>query len=182
MKRTKKLIILIFLLVLVIGLFLIIKYILSSSAKIKVVTTTSGSWLSPSKTYYYAVTKLGNLKCNEFVGNTENYFVGLNLKKSEHEDFSSKSSDYYLLRPYSNDEKIKDYVDNITELVSKKGLLYPEIGSLYLCSTRCFVSVLDNSPKMSFYEILYEYNIEENTLTEITRVKDQQIRQIYIKY
>ena len=144
----------------------------SLKSEIKVITSTVGDWISSGETYYYIVTESGNKKCDKFEGNADVYYINYD------NTIQKRADDTYIDK--SLDSKLYNYVSNISELIENEKLYRSEIEMLFVYNNRYFVTVLDNSPKMNFYDILYEYDIKNNKLNEITRFKGEGIDQIYV--
>ena len=177
MKKSKIIWLAIILTALFISIF-IVNYILFAKVDIKVIVSTPGSFITSGKKYYYNVTKFGNIKCSRFEGNTDEYFIQYNSSELTIKKINDGVVEKDHLDEYS---EIYSYVKNILKLINMERLSYPQLGTLFVINDRCFVSVLDNSPRMTYYDILYEYNVKKNTLNEITRFKSKGIDQIYVK-
>lgn len=161
----------------IIGIVLIVVFLLFyflSDANIKVITSSSGSWIYSGKMHYYKITRFGNVWCRKFEGNAKEYLI---VSDSSGYTLEVDSEEGYIKY---EDEQLDKYVNNIIDLVKKEKLKYPDIGSLYIVNNRYFISVLDNSPKNSFYTILYEYDLKNNNLKKISKFKGQNIKGIYV--
>lgn len=174
MKKKGKRKFFIAILIIILFSFFLIKNI-SLNSHIKVITSFSGTWTFNNELNYYQVTKFGNNKCDKFNGNAEKYLIINNSS-----EFTIESDDETTLST-AQYEKLANYVKNINQLITSKKLTSPSLGNLYVVNNRFFVSVLDNTPKKTYYDILFEYDVQNNTLKEITKFKGQDIEQIYLE-
>ena len=132
----------------------------------------AGGWITPSTQSYYIVYEKGYKK--QISSFDKIHIQEYSFVRGSYDENSNK-----LLEDVE-DYELQIYAKNIVELIRRKNLKYPDIYKLYEHNGRYFITVLDNSPKMSYATIIFEYLPNRNKLSKIATFPEKSVQHIEI--